>query len=355
MKKTLPSLLLFAALVFFLPLAPFALPGARAPAAPSGGQAPASSAPSGAAPSEPPDASSGASPAAESAPAGAEEPLLILDENTGQVLTVSMADFVLGAVAAEMPVTWPAEALRAQAVASHSYALAVKAQALASPDPALQGAYFSAAPSLRRGFLTDEVMRIVWGGAYEENRAALEQALAPVLGRVLTYEGAPALACYHACSNGRTQAAEDVWGSPVPYLVSVDSSWDAQSPELTQTLTLTSQEVYEALSQNFAGMDLTVSPAQWFGTFQRSEAGYVNTARVGGVICKGLDVRSALGLRSTDFTITWQGAAFAVTTRGYGHGVGLSQNGARAMAEQGSTYQDILAHYYPGTRLDGAA
>ncbi len=349
MKKTLPVLLLFAALVYLLPLAPFLAARRDSPsAAPAESASPLPASSFGA-----PSAGSGAGPA----PLAAEEPLLILDEVTGQVMTVPVADFVLGAVAAEMPLTWPDEALRAQAVASHSYALAVKAQVLAddSPDPALQGAYFSAAPSLRMGFLTDEMMRLAWGTEYEASLARLKSAVEPVLEQILTYQGAPALACYHACSNGATLAAEDVWGAPVPYLTGVDSAWDLENPELEQTITLTSQEVYEALSQNFAGMDLSVPPDQWFGAFQRSGAGYVRTVQIGGVTCKGLDVRTALGLRSTDFTITWQGTAFSVTTRGYGHGVGLSQYGARAMAEQGSTYDQILAHYYPGTQLGAAA
>ncbi len=349
MKKTLPVILLFAALVYLLPMVPFLAAKRDMPAAPAGSSSSQSGAPVQSAPS------SAAAPAPAPA-AGEEAPLLILDETTGEVLTVPVRDFVLGAVAAEVPLTYPDEALRAQAVASHSYALAVKERVLAAEtaDPALKGAYFKASPSRRLGFLTDEMMRLAWGDDYEANKARLEQVLAPVLGQVLLYEGHPALACYHACSNGATQAAEDVWGSPIPYLVSVDSSLDKTNPEYEQSFTMNSQEMSDDLSANFAGLDLSGPASGWFGVFQHSAAGYVTSAQVGGVNCQGMDLRTALGLRSTDFTITWQGTQFSITTRGYGHGVGLSQYGANAMALTGSTYTDILAHYYPGTILGTA-
>ena len=117
---------------------------------------------------------------------------------------VSIFDYVVGAVAAEMPMSYSDEALKAQAVAAHSYALARKALARQTQTSAPMGAYFSANPSSRLGYVTDDVMKQMWGDAYAENRARLVGLVQPVLGEVLTYDGQPALACYHAISNGAT-------------------------------------------------------------------------------------------------------------------------------------------------------
>ena len=284
----------------------------------------------------------------------AEPPLLILDENTGEVAEVSVRDFVRGAVAAEMPMTYPDEALRAQAVAAHSYALAVKAQA--DPDnEALKGAYFSANPTQRLGYITDTVMRAMWGEDYEANRTRLYTVVDSVLDEILLYDGQPAMACYHAISGGKTEAAEAVWGAAVPYLVSVDSPLDLTSPDYEQTITVTKQEVAEDIAAAFPDIVLEGDAAGWFGTPQLTAAGYVDSITIGGVPCKGTAVRAALRLRSASFTITWtEKHLFEITTRGYGHGVGLSQYGANALALTGKSYQEILSLYYPGTTLGPA-
>ena len=215
-----------------------------------------------------------------------------------------MRDFVRGAVAAEMPMTYPDEALRAQAVAAHSYALAVKAQA--DPDnEALKGAYFSANPTQRLGYITDTVMRAMWGEDYEANRTRLYTVVDSVLDEILLYDGQPAMACYHAISGGKTEAAEAVWGAAVPYLVSVDSPLDLTSPDYEQTITVTKQEVAEDIAAAFPDIVLEGDAAGWFGTPQLTAAGYVDSITIGGVPCKGTAVRAALRLRSASFTITW--------------------------------------------------
>jgi len=371
MKKILPTLLLFAALIYLLPMATLLLPPAAAEAAAvpdsaasSHAEAPQDfTAPQSASAPAPQDAASSVPSAVVSpfanpeagAAALAEPPLRILDERTGEVVEVSVRDFVRGAVAAEMPITYPDEALRAQAVASHSYALAVKADADPN-DPNLKGAYFSANPEQRLGYITEPVMRAMWGEAFEENCARLDTIVDSVLNQVLLYDGAPALACYHAVSNGSTEDAAAVWGGSVPYLVSVDSTLDLTSPDYEQSFTITKQEFAQYMAAVYPDLVLTGDAAAWLGEVQRTAAGYVQNIVIGGKICPGTAVRRALSLRSSDFTIAWTAEhLFQITTHGYGHGVGLSQYGANAMALTGKTYQEILAHYYPGTTIGSAA
>ena len=261
---------------------------------------------------------------------GDAEVFLIEDQSTGEVQQVPRRDYLIGAVAAEMPLSWPDEALKAQAVAAHSYVLYCRDHATAA-----NGAWLSADPARRQGYLTDAVLLVD-----------------SVLTQVLCYEGAPAGTSYFAISNGRTEASENVWGASLPYLVAVDSSTDLQADHYEVTLTLSSAQVQAALAAQGLTPD-SAAPEQWFSTPTRTASGYVARLSVCGVERSGAFLRRALGLRSTDFTIRYENGQFYIMTHGYGHGVGLSQWGAKALAEQGLSYDAILAHYFPGTTLCG--
>ena len=299
-----------------------------------------------------PASSAVSSPAASAQPPSAvpsadAETFLVEDQATGQVLELSRQEYVLGAVAAEMPVSWPDEALKAQAVAAHSYALYCR------DHTTLQsGAWLTADPARRQGCLTEPVLRSYWGTAYETNYARLSALVDEVEHTVLLCDGAPACASYFAISNGRTEASENVWGSSLPYLVAVDSSTDLQADHYEVTLTLSSAQVQAALAAQGLTPD-AAAPEQWFSSPTRTASGYVARLSVCGVERSGAFLRRALGLRSTDFTIRYENGQFYITTHGYGHGVGLSQWGAKAFAEQGLSYDAILAHYFPGTTLCG--
>ena len=296
----------------------------------------------------PPAPASSTSAVSEAAPAAFEgdaDVFLIEDLSTGEVQQVPKRDYLIGAAAAEMPLTWPDEALKAQAVAAHSYALYCR------DHTTLQsGAWLTADPARRQGCLTEPVLRSYWGTAYDENYARLSSLVDEVLDDLLTYENAPACTSYFAISNGRTEASENVWGSALPYLVSVDSSTDLAADNYEYTVTFSAAQVQQAL----AGLGLTAdlaAPESWFGPAELTAAGYAKALPVCGQIVSGTALRRVLGLRSTCFTVQYQSGNFSFTTRGYGHGVGLSQWGAKAMAEQGAGYADILAHYYPETQL----
>lgn len=342
MKQSLLLVILFAVLIFVLPFAGLLIPQQSGIATP----APTPSAAS--------TAQSAPQSLSQSPVQSAEESFLILNEGDAQVHTVSARDFVLGAVAAEMPMSYPDEALKAQAVASHTYALAQQALNDGS-NTALQGADFSANPSQRLGYVTQEMMREMWGGAYDENRARLEQLVDSVLTQRVVYNGAPALTCYHAISCGSTEASEHVWGTAVPYLVSVASPYDVGAQDYEATLSFTQQEMTLELQELLGGTEPQGAPDTWFGETQTTPAGYVTAIDVQGASVAGTALRRALGLRSTAFTIAYADGVFTVTTRGYGHGVGMSQFGANAMALTGKTYEEILAWYYPGTQLETTA
>ena len=299
--------------------------------------------------SSPPPASEAVSGPPEASPAaydGDADIFLIEDSTTGEVQQVPKRDYLIGAAAAEMPLSWPDEALKAQIVAAHSYALYCRDHASAA-----NGSWLSADPARRQGYLTDAVLHSYWGTDYEASYARLSALVDAVLDDVLCYDGAAAGTSYFAISNGRTEASENVWGSALPYLVPVDSSTDLAADNYEVTLTLSAAQVQQLLSSVLGiAADLS-APEGWFGEPTLTASGYVASLPVCGQTISGTALRRALGLRSACFTIQYQDGGFLITTRGYGHGVGLSQWGAKALAEQGQSYADILAHYFPGTQL----
>ena len=142
---------------------------------------------------------------------GDAEVFLIEDQSTGEVQQVPRRDYLIGAVAAEMPLSWPDEALKAQAVAAHSYVLYCRDHATAA-----NGAWLSADPARRQGYLTDAVLHSYWGTCYDANYVRLSALVDSVLTQVLCYEGAPAGTSYFAISNGRTEASENALGCLPP-------------------------------------------------------------------------------------------------------------------------------------------
>ena len=273
------------------------------------------------------------------------ESFLLADQSAGAVVSVPRREYLIGAVAAEMPISWPDEALKAQAIAAHSYALYCRDHAA---EPA--SGWLSVDPVRRQGYLTDAVLRSYWGTAYEENYARLSALVDSVLTDVLYYGSAPAGTSYFAISNGMTEASENVWGTALPYLVAVDSSTDLNADNYLYTVQFTSEQMQQTLT----GLGLLpdpAAPASWFGEAALTPSGYVASLPVCGQSVTGPALRKALGLRSACFTVQYQEGSFLLTTKGYGHGVGLSQWGAKALAEQGQSAEEILAHYFPGTEL----
>lgn len=301
---------------------------------------PAASAPSG---EQPPAASS-----ASQGFAGDSTVFLLEDQSTGQLLELSRRDYLIGAVAAEMPVSWADEALKAQAVAAHSYILYCRDHC-----PLPGGGWLAADPARRQVCLTDPVLHSYWGTDYASRYARLSALVEQVETQVLCYQDAPAAASYFALSNGRTEASQNVWGSPLPYLVPVDSSTDLAADNYQYSVTLSARQLQSLLR---TGLSITAdlsAPEQWFSAQTLTPSGYTASLSVCGQTVSGTALRRALGLRSTCFTVTFHSGSFCFTTKGYGHGVGMSQWGAKAMAEQGADYAAILAHYYPGTTLQG--
>ena len=142
-----------------------------------------------------------------------------------------------------------------------------------------------------------------------------------------------------------------LWPEALPYLAGVDSAWDREADGFEVTIQLSAQQMADALAA--LGATPEGEPEDWVGGSRWDKAGYVESIELGGVSVRGSDLRAALGLRSACFAIAWRGGQFVITTRGYGHGIGLSQAGARSMAAGGANWREILGYYFPGTEVVG--
>ncbi|MDR2655263.1 MAG: stage II sporulation protein D [Oscillospiraceae bacterium] len=276
---------------------------------------------------------------------------LILNESTGKVDRVSVKDYVTGAVMSEMPAAYETEALKAQAVAAHTYALRSRENQKKTPDPALKGADFKADPQKYLGYMTIDIAKERFGENFDAYYKKISGAVNQVLDEALIYKDEPIVAAYHAISAGRTEAASNVWQGGADYLMPVDSGGDKLSPEYEVETVLSSEEVKEKLESVFASINLPENPENWFEIKTRSDSGYITEVHSGGLKLTGLELRNALGLRSSDLILKYSGGYFTFTTFGYGHGVGLSQYGSDYMARQGKNYREILLHYYTGAEL----
>ncbi len=270
-----------------------------------------------------------------------EENTIFLLAGDGSIRELAMEDYLLGVLAGEMPASFPEEALKAQAVASRSYALRCAQRGKHGANT------LCAASGCCQCSLSQEACREKWGADYALYAQKLRDCIQATEGEVLFYGDEPAESCFHASSSGCTESSEALWGSAVPYLVSVSTPESQDSvPRLTTAAAFTPEELAAALAVLPQG-----DASLWLGETRRDEAGRVESMEIGGRVFSGVELRSLLGLRSTDFEAEFQEGSFHFTVSGSGHGVGMSQYGARIMAEGGMSYREILAHYYPGTVL----
>ncbi len=258
----------------------------------------------------------------------------------GQTVTqMDLEEYIIGVVLAEMPASFGPEALKAQSVAARTYA------AKAAVTGGKHGDGSVCADSACCQGYQDRSVYLESGGR-EEPLQKISAAVADTAGTVLIYEEDLIEATYFSCSNGKTEDAVAVWGADVPYLRSVSSLGEEEASVYRQTVTFTPEEFQLALGTTLLG-----APETWFSMTTYTSGGGVAAMTIGGKAYSGTELRSALGLRSTAFSLSVRGNKISITTEGYGHRVGMSQYGADAMAAAGSTWQQILAHYYPGTEL----
>lgn len=258
--------------------------------------------------------------------------------NKDRVDVVRLEEYVVGVVAGEMPVSFEIEALKAQAVASRSYALKkIKDNVNASYDVVDS--------TSNQVYLDNDDMKNKWQSGYTNYIKKINQAIDETSMEYLEYNGEIANTMFFSTSNGKTEDSSVVFSEDIPYLKSVDSIWDSSvSSSFNYEKSFSLLDFYKKLGLDYSSK-LVVK------NIKRSSSGRIVSLTINNHDFTGRDIYNKLKIRSTDFSISLSGTNVIVKTRGYGHGVGMSQYGALGMAKSGYNYREILAHYYVGTKL----
>ncbi len=272
----------------------------------------------------------------------------ILNLQTGKIEHVSEKDYVIGAVCAEMPPTFHPEALKAQAVSAHTYALKMKKEQQKKPDPELKGADFSADPINWKKYVTKEIAQKKFGDKFEQYWGKIVSAVNDVTDIVMLYDDEPIIAAYHAISSGITESAHIIWGGDAPYLKATESYGDNLAPNYETKVCISADKAKRILTQNYPDLKLPSSPSKWFNDVTRSASGSVLNVNLENSDIPGTKIRTLFDLRSANFVVNYdsENNNFEFTVKGYGHDIGLSQYGADYMAQNGSDFKEILNHYY---------
>ena len=258
--------------------------------------------------------------------------------STNEIQIVPLEEYIVGVLAGEMPVYFELEALKAQAVASRSYVLK-------RLEYNKDSEYDVVDSVLNQVYLDDNYLKKAWGKDYVININKLRTAVNQTIDEYLEYDGEIIDALFFSTSNGYTEDASVVFNLELPYLKSVESKWDAQTSSVFNSQkTMSLQEFYEKLGLEYKS-ELS------FNVLERSDTNRIIKLEINGNMLNATDVYNKLGLRSTDFNLTQVGTNVVIDTKGYGHGVGMSQYGALGMAKEGYNYMQILEYYYSGAEI----
>lgn len=253
--------------------------------------------------------------------------------NNGNIEKYELEEYIIGVVGAEMPASFNKEALKAQSVVARTYALkSIKSNKQLTSDNSTQN------------FKDNNELKKMWGINYNTYYNKIKSAVLETKGLYLSYNNDYVDAVYHSTSNGNTEDAVYVWGNSVPYLKSVSSEYDNTNKNYNSAITLTYNEISNKLKNS-------IDSNTKFNIISRTSGNRVKEIEINGTTYSGVEFRKLLNLRSADFSIENNGANVVISTNGYGHGVGMSQYGANGMANNGSSYRDILLHYYTGVSI----
>lgn len=274
----------------------------------------------------------------------------ILNSETKDVAVMNIKDYLIWNVMAQMPGTFEKEALKAQAVLSHTYILNRYLTEKENPTDSLLGAIISTDDTVYpKTFTTDEA-KAYYGEKYETALKNVSSAVDEVINDICIYENQPIIVAYHTISSGKTESSKDIWNEDVPYLVSVDSVYDKKAEGFSKTTTVSADDFKKNAEETFA-VELSGSSEDWIKIIKQTNNGTPLTISLGGKEINASELCTALDLPSQHFNIEIKDKNIVFKTEGLGHLVGMSQYGANSLAKEGKLYKEILAYYFPNTEL----
>ncbi len=260
----------------------------------------------------------------------------VKDTQTSEIDTYPIEDYVLGVVAGEMPASFDEEALKAQAIAARTFAYYM--MSISGKD------YDLTNDTTSQVHITYDQMKQNWQSDYDFYLNKLKEVVNDTKDMVMTYDGEIIASFYYSMSNGYTEDAKEVFGIEKAYLKPVQSKEDTNNGNYEITSVMSKEEFCSRL-----GIECSMITID---NIILTPSNRVSSIMINGQDFLGTQIRSLLNLRSTDFTISEDNDDIYITTKGFGHGVGMSQYGAELMAEEGYNYDDILKHYYQNITID---
>lgn len=257
--------------------------------------------------------------------------LALKDTSTGEIKNIELEDYIVGVVAGEMPASFNEEALKAQAIASRTYAMYKMKNS--------NGTYDLVTDKTNQVYITEDKMKNLWQENFDYYFEKIKKAVYDTKDLIMTYNGNVILSMYFARSNGKTEDAISVFGSNEEYLKSVESPEES----LTSEVTISKNEFCNKLNISCDAINIS--------NVLKSSSGRINSLNINGKTFKGTEIRTLFDLKSTDFEISI-GSEIKFVTKGYGHGVGMSQYGANKLAQNGKNYEEILKHYYQNINIE---
>lgn len=280
-------------------------------------------------------------------PASKPRYIKVYKHQSGKVEEMELEEYITGVVAAEMPASFEPEALRAQAVAARTFA--ARRMSIFDGTPCSSEAEVCTDSNCCQAWTSDENMRANWGNNYSKYFQKITEAVMGCAGEVAIYDGKPIEALYHSTSGGATEDSQNVFSQAKPYLVGVSSPGEDNAYRFAATVEFSNSNFAKKVNSAYpkAGLKAGKLKSQ-VEVVSRYESGRVESVRLGNVRISGKEMRSIFSLYSANFTFSFTDDNVVIKTKGFGHGVGMSQHGANAMAKNGSDHIEILEHYYTG-------
>lgn len=266
-----------------------------------------------------------------------EPDVAVFRSESKEIETFPLEEYVTGVVAVEMPADFEVEALKAQALAARTYVVNFLLQTDDNSVP--EGANITDTVT-HQVFKNQDELKKLWGKDFDWKYKKVSEAVQATKGEILTYKDKPITASFFSTSNGYTENAEEYWKDKIPYLKSVESPWDSKAPNFESEKKIPVKEF-----ENLLGVSIG-SQKEVGKITSKTSGNKVATVQIADKTFSGREIREKLDLRSTDFRWVREGDSITITTKGYGHGVGMSQYGANGMAQAGKNYRDIVQHYY---------
>lgn len=273
--------------------------------------------------------------------------IMLLHKKEGNVEEVNIDEYLYHVVSAEMPATFEIEALRAQAIVARTYTI------FKILNKKHDNADICDDSTCCQAWVSKETRLARWNeNERESNWQKICNAVNSTKGKIVTYENKPINAFFHSNSGGVTEVPINVWGGTgYPYLQSVATAGEDGYTQYASEVILTRTELLNKLKAKYSDISINFSNPEEIKILEYTGSNRVKTLKIGNHNLSGVEARTIFGLKSANFEIAQEGENIKFTVKGYGHGVGMSQTGADAMAKQGSTAEEIITHFYTGIAI----